>query len=421
MNTLVVLNDPAYGTNAPTTDSGSRTRSPSATANRYASSCSPTPSPAPSPASKPPTATTTSNACSPRHPPPRRGRTLRQLHGRPRHPRRTARQRSPALHPRRAHRLDALGRQSHHLLALSSSRSSRSLRLLARPGHVPLLRRRLRSRSRYLAVLERALAPDGAAVIATFAPDAPDHCSRPPPGRPLRRRPASPPSSRPASSSSTTRGKNTARRAASSSPSRGWHFGEAPEIIRPWAAPSTSCSTTRGPGSSASRPAEALAAAEIGALIIDIRADLDRERARRRARLRPHPAHGSRMASRSREPLAQLRTSASSTGSSIILCDHGYSSSLAAATLVELGLDATDVIGGFEAWQETRLPVTAPDPPTRAGRARRDGPARATRLTDDPPLRPNLRRAGVLALSSSRRCSLRRASFRGLPSKRRPR
>lgn len=32
-------------------------------------------------------------------------------------------------------------------------------------------------RSRYLAVLERALAPDGAAVIATFAPDAPDHCS----------------------------------------------------------------------------------------------------------------------------------------------------------------------------------------------------------------------------------------------------
>ena len=55
----------------------------------------------------------------------------------------------------------------------------------------------------------------------------------------------------------------------------------------------------------------------------------------------------------------------------IILCDHGYSSSLAAATLVELGLDATDVIGGFEAWQETRLPVTAParrrDPGELAG------------------------------------------------------
>jgi rhodanese-related sulfurtransferase len=29
----------------------------------------------------------------------------------------------------------------------------------------------------------------------------------------------------------------------------------------------------------------------------------------------------------------------------VLLCDHGYSSSLATATLVELGLDATDVIG----------------------------------------------------------------------------
>ena len=44
----------------------------------------------------------------------------------------------------------------------------------------------------------------------------------------------------------------------------------------------------------------------------------------------------------------------------VILCDHGHSSSLAAATLVELGLNATDVIGGFEAWQETGLPVAAP-------------------------------------------------------------
>ena len=32
-------------------------------------------------------------------------------------------------------------------------------------------------RDRYLAALQRALAPDGAVVIATFAPDGPDHCS----------------------------------------------------------------------------------------------------------------------------------------------------------------------------------------------------------------------------------------------------
>jgi rhodanese-related sulfurtransferase len=32
------------------------------------------------------------------------------------------------------------------------------------------------------------------------------------------------------------------------------------------------------------------------------------------------------------------------------VCAHGYSSSLAAALLVELGVDAGDLIGGYEAW-----------------------------------------------------------------------
>ena len=42
----------------------------------------------------------------------------------------------------------------------------------------------------------------------------------------------------------------------------------------------------------------------------------------------------------------------------IVLCAQGYSSSLAAASLQDLGLvNATDVIGGFEAWQAARLPV----------------------------------------------------------------
>lgn len=36
----------------------------------------------------------------------------------------------------------------------------------------------------------------------------------------------------------------------------------------------------------------------------------------------------------------------------IIVCNEGYSSSLAAATLQELGLaSATDLIGGFQAWR----------------------------------------------------------------------
>ena len=42
----------------------------------------------------------------------------------------------------------------------------------------------------------------------------------------------------------------------------------------------------------------------------------------------------------------------------ILVCAHGYSSSLAAATLRALGFGrATDVVGGFEAWQAAGLPV----------------------------------------------------------------
>ena len=33
-----------------------------------------------------------------------------------------------------------------------------------------------------------------------------------------------------------------------------------------------------------------------------------------------------------------------------LVCAEGYSSSLAAASLVELGVDAGDLIGGYEAW-----------------------------------------------------------------------
>ena len=50
----------------------------------------------------------------------------------------------------------------------------------------------------------------------------------------------------------------------------------------------------------------------------------------------------------------------------ILVCAHGYSSSLAAATLRDLGFtSAGDVIGGFEAWAAAGLPVE--DGPTGAG------------------------------------------------------
>ncbi|MGO9875190.1 MAG: rhodanese-like domain-containing protein [Acidimicrobiia bacterium] len=46
----------------------------------------------------------------------------------------------------------------------------------------------------------------------------------------------------------------------------------------------------------------------------------------------------------------------------VIVCDEGYASSLAAATLQQLGLPrATDVIGGFQAWKRDGLPITSYD------------------------------------------------------------
>jgi rhodanese-related sulfurtransferase len=49
----------------------------------------------------------------------------------------------------------------------------------------------------------------------------------------------------------------------------------------------------------------------------------------------------------------------------IVLCDEGFSSSLAAASLQLLGLgNATDVIGGFRAWRAAGLPVHRPAAPT---------------------------------------------------------
>ena len=45
----------------------------------------------------------------------------------------------------------------------------------------------------------------------------------------------------------------------------------------------------------------------------------------------------------------------------ILFCNEGYASSLAAASLQHLGLrNATDLIGGIQAWKAAGLPI---DPP----------------------------------------------------------
>ncbi|MEU6419803.1 rhodanese-like domain-containing protein [Streptomyces spiralis] len=44
----------------------------------------------------------------------------------------------------------------------------------------------------------------------------------------------------------------------------------------------------------------------------------------------------------------------------VVVCNEGYASSLAAASLHQLGLRrATDLVGGFQSWRAAGLPVTA--------------------------------------------------------------
>jgi rhodanese-related sulfurtransferase len=46
----------------------------------------------------------------------------------------------------------------------------------------------------------------------------------------------------------------------------------------------------------------------------------------------------------------------------VVVCNEGYASSLAARSLQLLGLaNATDLIGGFQAWKAAGLPVQRPD------------------------------------------------------------
>ena len=105
-------------------------------------------------------------------------------------------------------------------------------------------------------------------------------------------------------------------------------------------------------------PAEAWAAVKDGACIVDVRAapadvvpgSLHIPRTVLEWRLDP--------SSRSRSPYAPELDERV-----LLLCDHGESSSLAAATLVELGFSrAGDIVGGFAAWVEAGLPVVAAAP-----------------------------------------------------------
>ncbi|MEE1790434.1 rhodanese-like domain-containing protein [Streptomyces sp. BE308] len=106
-------------------------------------------------------------------------------------------------------------------------------------------------------------------------------------------------------------------------------------------------------------PQDAAAAAADGALLVDIRYAALREkdglipgalvveRNELEWRLDPQGSH------RAAEAVSHdLRI--------VVICNEGYASSLAVASLRQLGLHrATDLIGGFQAWRAQGLPVDA--------------------------------------------------------------
>jgi rhodanese-related sulfurtransferase len=104
-------------------------------------------------------------------------------------------------------------------------------------------------------------------------------------------------------------------------------------------------------------PEEAQRAVHSGALLVDIRPQAQREAEgeipgatiieRNVLEWRFDPASTARL------PVASYDLQV------IIFCSEGYTSSLAAASLLDLGVRrATDLEGGFRAWQAAGLPVT---------------------------------------------------------------
>jgi rhodanese-related sulfurtransferase len=106
-------------------------------------------------------------------------------------------------------------------------------------------------------------------------------------------------------------------------------------------------------------PAEAAAAVERGALLVDTRP--------LQQRLAEGEIPGAKLIERNvlewrLDPSSDARID-EAVGHDvhvIVVCSEGYSSSLAAASLQDLGLrHATDLIGGFQAWRAAGLPVQA--------------------------------------------------------------
>jgi rhodanese-related sulfurtransferase len=100
-------------------------------------------------------------------------------------------------------------------------------------------------------------------------------------------------------------------------------------------------------------PEEVRAATEAGAAIVDIRGS-------NRIETIPGAFHVPRTVLEWRVASGDWRNTALDGRRLILVCDHGYSSILAAAAIVDLGRDAGDLVGGFDAWKAAGLPLARP-------------------------------------------------------------
>jgi rhodanese-related sulfurtransferase len=106
-------------------------------------------------------------------------------------------------------------------------------------------------------------------------------------------------------------------------------------------------------------PYDAAAAVVAGALLVDIRPEINRAT--------EGEIPGAIVIDRNvlewrLDPASDTRIAAAAYDAWIVLfCNEGYASSLAATSLQDLGvIAATDLIGGYRAWRAAGLPTTSP-------------------------------------------------------------
>ena len=122
-------------------------------------------------------------------------------------------------------------------------------------------------------------------------------------------------------------------------------------------------------------PAEALARVEAGSVLVDLRSHDERVR----GGVIPGSIHVPRSVLEWRvdDSSGFANPRVAQRGLELVLvCNEGYSSSLAAGELVTLGFSrAADLVGGFQAWRAAGLP-TIPAPHPNGGLAGMGGPDR---------------------------------------------